>query len=148
LSLGRGARYDRVETMPMHHRRAFRHAVKLSCQVVRERDFRLVASEALDLSTAGMLVPTRLPVLTGEDLLVSFRAPRSTRWIDAHATVARVVHGRRPGDRGRRLGLVFHDLCDEDRHLLFGQLRAFPPAARARGRGDHARRADLGRPAG
>ena len=33
------------------HRRAFRRSVMLPCQVVRERDFRLVSTLALDLST-------------------------------------------------------------------------------------------------
>jgi hypothetical protein len=124
------------------HRRAFRHAVALPCQIVRERDFRLVADVALDLSTDGMLVPTDLAVLTGEPLLVSFRAPRSRRWLDAEAVVARVVHGRRPGDQGRRLGLSFHGLDAEARQLLFRQLRDQPPAGpRADARGPHLRRA-------
>src|SRR5262245_29914193 len=101
------ARYDRGEVMATQHRRAFRHRVVLDCQVVRVRDFRLVAAAMLDLSTAGMQVSTMLPVLTGEDLLVSFRAPRSGRWIDTDAVVARVIHGRRPGDGGRCLGLSF-----------------------------------------
>lgn len=117
--------------MPTAHRRAFRHAVALPCQVVRERDFRLIADVSLDLSTGGMLVPTSVRVLTGEPLLVSFRAPRSTRWLDAEAVVARVVHGRRPEDRGRMLGLSFQGLDAEDRQLLFQQLRAAPPSSRA-----------------
>jgi hypothetical protein len=126
--------------MPIHHRRAFRHAVALPCQIVRERDFRLVADVALDLSTAGMLVPTELTVLTGEPLIVSFQAPRSSRWLDTQAVVARVVHGRRPGERGRRLGLAFQDLEIEARHLLFRQLRDLPPATRGTARGRHERR--------
>jgi hypothetical protein len=68
-----------------HPRRAFRREVILSCQVVRERDFRLVSELALDLSTQGMLVSTDLRVLTGEPLLVSFRPPRSDRWLDVSA---------------------------------------------------------------
>jgi c-di-GMP-binding flagellar brake protein YcgR len=129
----------------MHHRRAFRHAVSLPCQIVRERDFRLVASSALDLSTGGMLVPTDVRVLTGEELLVSFRVPRSPRWLDAQAVVARVVHGRRPGERGRSLGLAFLELDEGDRQLLFRQLRTAPPASRGAGghRGAHARRTDV-----
>jgi len=115
----------------MIHRRAFRHAVSLPCQIVRERDFRLVADLALDLSTDGMLVPTELSVLTGEPVLVSFRAPRSPRWLDVDAVVARVVHGRRPGDRGRRLGLAFQGLAPEERHLLFRELCGVPPSTRA-----------------
>jgi hypothetical protein len=125
----------------MPHRRAFRHAVDLSCSIVRERDFRLVGERAVDLSTDGMLVSTELPVLTGEPVLVSFRVPRSTRWIDAEAVVTRVVHGRRPGERGRRLGLSFRGLDSELRHLLFQQLRALPPAApRGASAGQRARR--------
>jgi c-di-GMP-binding flagellar brake protein YcgR len=115
-----------------HHRRAFRREVLLSCQVVRERDFKLISELALDLSTEGMLVSSKLAVLTGEPLLVSFRAPRSSRWIDARATVARVVHGRRPSDRGRCLGLVFEELDDASRGALFRQLRGLPPPESAR----------------
>ena len=113
-------------------RRAFRREVLLSCQVVRERDFRLVSDLALDLSTEGMLVSTEQRVLTGEELLVSFRPPRSDRWLDVQATVARVVHGRRPSDRGRCLGLSFHAFDAASRRLLFNQLRGLPPPEPAR----------------
>ena len=111
---------------PMN-RRAFRREVRLSCQVVRERDFRLVADFALDLSTDGMLVSTKLPVLTGEELIVTFRAPQSAMWIDAEATVARVIHGRRPGDHGRSIGLTFHSMSEAMNRKLFEQLRGLPP---------------------
>ncbi|MEO7330051.1 MAG: PilZ domain-containing protein [Minicystis sp.] len=107
-------------------RRALRRELRLTCQVVRERDFRLVAELCLDLSPKGMLVATELPILTGEQLLVSFRAPRSTRWFDQPATVARVVHGRRPGERGRRLGLHFEEISASEREQLFRLLRDLP----------------------
>lgn len=113
-------------------RRAFRREVLLSCQVVRERDFRLVSELALDLSTDGMLVSTEQRVLTGEELLVSFRPPRADRWLDVQATVARVVHGRRPGDRGRCLGLTFHAVDEPSRRLIFRHLRGLPPPEPAR----------------
>jgi hypothetical protein len=128
--------------MLTHHRRAFRHAVALPCQIVRERDFRLIAEVSLDLSTEGMLVPTDLRVLTGEPLVVSFRPPRSGRWIDTEAVVARVIHGRRPGDAGRRLGLSFQGLTPAARQLLFQELRTLPPAQRRDAQGRHARRTD------
>ncbi len=132
-----------AHVMPTHHRRAFRHLVELPCQVVRMRDFRLVARTALDLSSDGMYVAADVPVLTGEPLLVSFRAPRTERWIDADAHVARVVHGRRPGDRGLGLGIAFAGLDDEARHLLFQRLASLRPAPRGRReRGGHARRTD------
>jgi c-di-GMP-binding flagellar brake protein YcgR len=130
---------------PSSYRRAFRHEVRLPCQIVRERDFRLVGDRALDLSTAGMLVATDMRVLTGEELIVSFCAPRSKRWFDLSATVARVVHGRRPGDDGRRLGLSFHGVDEGSRRALFDQLSAVPPASRSRRGARHHRRSDQAR---
>ncbi len=113
-------------------RRAFRREVLLTCQIVRERDFRLVSDLALDLSTDGMLVATEQRLLTGEPLLVSFRRPRSLRWLDVSATVARVVHGRRPGDRGRCLGIAFDPLGEQERRMLFRHLRGLPAPEPAR----------------
>ncbi|MEA2748297.1 MAG: hypothetical protein QOI41_2440 [Myxococcales bacterium] len=112
---------DSPELEPV--RRAFRRFVRLDCQVVREHDFRLVGDLALDLSTKGMLVRARTRVLTGEELLVAFRPPRSNRWIDAHATVARVVHGRRPGDTGLSFGIEFHGMEMGHEDLIFEKLR-------------------------
>ena len=90
-----------------------------------------------------MLVPTDLPVLTGEPLLVSFRPPLSGRWLDAEAVVARVVHGRRPGDHGRRLGLSFQGLAPGTHGSSSSSSSApCPPPAAARPRGRHARRTD------
>jgi len=109
------------------HRKAFRRGVLVTCQVVREHDFRRVSQLGLDLSTDGMLVATRDVVLTGEELIVSFRAPLSDRWFDAEATVARVIHGRRPGDRGRCLGLSFRGQTAAWQRELFAQLRGLPP---------------------
>lgn len=112
------------------NRRAFRRSVLLPCQVVRERDFRLVSSLALDLSTEGILVLTGERVLTGESLLVSFRAPQGeVGWFDVEAKVARVVHGRRPGDRGRCLGLSFDVMGEADKLRLFEGIRGLPPAS-------------------
>jgi hypothetical protein len=119
-----------VELDPV--RTSFRRFVSIDCQVVRERDFRLVGDVAIDLSTKGMLVRARSPVLTGEELLVAFRPPRCNCWIDAQATVARVLHGRRPGDTGLAFGIEFHGLAREFEDLLFEKLRgmAAPPAMR------------------
>ncbi len=114
------------------HRRAFRREVLLWCQVVRERDFKLVSSLAFDLSTEGMQVLSGERVLTGEPLIVSFRSPGARGWFDLEATVARVIHGRRPGDRGRGLGLSFHSMCEGDKGRLFDGLRGLGPAVSQR----------------
>jgi hypothetical protein len=87
--------------------RPIRHTAHIVCQIVRERDFKLVADRVLNLSIQGMLVAPADPVLTGEKLIVSFQLPDDGEWVDATATVARVVHGRRPGEFRRALGLEF-----------------------------------------
>ena len=105
-------------------RAAFRRFVRLDCQVVREHDFRLVGDLALDLSTKGMLVRgVGLRVLTGEELYIAFRPPRSNHWIDCHGYVARVLHGRRPGDKGLSFGIEFDAMDRSDEELIFEKLR-------------------------
>lgn len=112
--------------------RPSRHSLRLECQVVRERDFQLVADRIENLSTWGALVGPADAVLTGETVLVSFRLPDGV-WIDASAVVTRVLHGRRPGETTRRLGIEFKDLTEYDRFLLrraVGHRPVAPPGAR------------------
>ena len=110
-------------------RQAFRRFVRLDCEIVREHDFKAIGSLALDLSTNGMLVQTRERVLTGEEVVFAFRPPGSNRWVDGVATIARVVHGRRPGDVGRAFGLEFADITRADQSHLWERLRGLPPPA-------------------
>jgi hypothetical protein len=125
-------------------RKALRRSVRIDCQVVRERDFTLIGRRAVDLSDGGMLVLSEpcwpsssrarspdLDVLTGEDMVVSFRAPATRLWFDCAATVARVIHGRRPEDWGPCLGLSF-DLDEVNRARLGAELRGLPPPLPAR----------------
>ncbi len=109
-------------------RRPSRHTVRISCQVVRERDFRLIADRVENLSTWGMLVTPSDPVVTGEKVFVSFQVPGSEEWIDATATVTRVIHGRRPNETTRKLGLEFDDLSPYDRFRLRRALKKVPVA--------------------
>jgi hypothetical protein len=97
-------------------RSASRREVVLPCQAVRERDFVLIADRTLDISVDGLLLPLRRRVLTGESLIVSFTIPGM--WIDAEATVARVIHGRRPGDGGLAVGVVFDHIAASARAAL------------------------------
>jgi PilZ domain len=104
-------------------RGATRREVALPCQAVREHDFKLIADRTLDISIDGLLLPLRshsTRVLTGETLIVSFSIPGM--WIDAEATVARVVHNRRPGDDGLAVGVVFDLLAPSARAALAGFL--------------------------
>ena len=109
-------------------RRPVRHCVHSSCQVVREHDFRLVADTIEDLSEEGMRVGPADPVLTGQVLLVSFKIPHFDIWVDTEAVVSRVVHGRRPGEHRRSLGLEFIELMPWHRYLIREAIRRLPPA--------------------
>ncbi len=109
-----------------------RRSVRIECQVVREHDFKLVGSRAIDLSPEGMLLLSEARVLTGEELIVAFRAPSTRRWMDCMATVARVIHGRRPGDWGTCLGVSFEMMDDAMRARLRAELRGIPPPMPAR----------------
>jgi hypothetical protein len=110
---------------PRADRRALRRSIRVSCQVVRERGFKLVARQLLDASEDGLLVAAEASVLTGEPLLVTFQLPFRRTWIDAATTVARVIHGRRPSDRGRSLGLSFDSIDPSMRDALRKELAWF-----------------------
>ena len=114
-----------VPTMRKGHTlrpRSSRHRIRIPCQVVRMRDFKLVADSIENLSLGGILVGPSDPVLTGEPLYLSFRLPRSGQWIDTDAVVARVIHGRREGDHTRQLGVRFDALPSEARNAIRQQL--------------------------
>jgi hypothetical protein len=110
------------------NRRSTRHSVRLNCQVVRERDFQLIADRIVNLSASGLMVSPADPALTGERLIVSFQIPHSGHWVDAEAIVARVVHGRRPGEYTRGLALELENVEDIPKMLLGRALGRCPPA--------------------
>jgi hypothetical protein len=115
-------------SLPRLRYRYPRHTVRIACQVVRERDFELVGDRIVNLSMSGMLITPADPAITGERLIVSFCLPKSDLWIDAEATVARVLHGRRGGEYSRALALEFEDLPFSSQVMLAGDLRSVPPA--------------------
>lgn len=114
-------------------RRATRHAAKLTCQIVRERDFRLVATRTIDVSADGMRVVLDDPdVKVGDALLVSFRATPFGIWFDVPGQVTRVIAGRRPSDKGRRAMGISLDIPAVTKLILRGAIRKIPPPLPAR----------------
>ncbi|HMR73456.1 MAG TPA: PilZ domain-containing protein [Polyangiaceae bacterium] len=107
--------------------RDIRRTARIQCQVVRLRDFSLVADRILDISEHGMLVGPADPVLTGEEVMISFQAPGLLDYIDMEAVVARIVHGRRPGETRRELGLEISYADRFTRRLLSAFSRRMPP---------------------
>lgn len=108
-------------------RREVRRAISLPCQIVRESDFRLVAETALDVSPDGMLIRTEIDLEPGENVFVSFRATELGIWFDSEARVARVIRGRRPGDKGKAVGITFSTMSRVKRFILRNHLRKVPP---------------------
>ena len=74
-----------------------------------------------------MLVSSDHDLEVGEALIVSFKATQLGLWFDTDACVTRVIKGRRPGDRGRGIGLSFSSLDRVKRLILRGHLRRVPP---------------------
>lgn len=121
-------------------RMTVRRAVGTVCQAVTEEGFQLLGERALDLSPEGMLLESEVETAVGADVIVSFRAPGTRIWLDAEATVARIVRGRRRADRACGIGLRFRSFDDVSRAILGASLRGRPPPAPARAvRKDYAR---------
>jgi hypothetical protein len=110
-----------------NERREIRRALSIPCQVVREQDFQLVANASLDVSPEGMLVATDAELVPGETMFVSFKTTQLGIWFDSEASVARVIAGRRPGDKGRGVALRFTSMSGVKRLILRGHLRGVPP---------------------
>lgn len=123
--------------------RPSRHSVRIPGQIVRVRDFQLVADTIVNLSTWGALVGPADPVLTGEQVYASFRLPGADDWLDAMGVVTRVVHGRRPSEHQRQLGIEFTDLGPHDRYRIRRALESLPLAPPGARLGRRAR-VDLG----
>jgi hypothetical protein len=121
-----------MEMLMSSERRSVRRSVFVDCQVVRERDFVLLGERAVDLSQDGMLVLSERAVRLGEELIVTFRVPGTRLWVDTLAYAVRTVAGRRRGDRGPAIGLMFAPLSGEDNLLVRTSLERFPPIFPAR----------------
>lgn len=108
-------------------RRSLRRAVRTRCQAVAIDGFRLLGQRVLDLSTRGMLLAADGGAELGEEVVLTFQAPRGGPWIDAVAEVTRVIEGWRPWDPGYAVGLRFTRLDSESRGDLLAHLAGMPP---------------------
>ena len=116
-------------------RQTIRRAVEVSCCVVRQSDGKIVGRKGFDLSPYGMRVELKdIDVDPGDLLHVCFQATHLQKWFYTDARAARVLHGRRPREKGRSLGLSFETLDAVSRLILRGALRKIPPTLPARER--------------
>lgn len=113
--------------LPANRRGEMRRMVRLACRVRRMEDWRLLGDRTVDLSPQGMLVLSDERIEEQTECVVSFQATELPIWFDACARITRVVEGRRPGDKGRALGVHFETLPAVSRLILRGFLRRHPP---------------------
>lgn len=92
--------------------------MRMACQVVRERDFKLVATSVMNVSETGLFVDGEAPVCFGDKIIVTFYSPAARSWIDAEGTVTRVAHGPRWMGRKQAFGVAFHHIDDTSRRNI------------------------------
>lgn len=116
------------DILPVRNRVVIRRFVGVRCEAVTDDGFRLIGRTIRDLSSTGAFLETDADLVFGELVYLAFQAPRTRRWLDACALVARRVSGRRETDRGKRgVGLRFVSMDATDRAILEASLRKMPP---------------------
>lgn len=95
--------------------RSPRFSMRMPCQVVREHDFKLVATQVMNVSESGLFVDAELPVRFGERLIVTFYSPAARSWIDAEGTVTRVALGPKWMGRTQAFGVQFDNIDSDSR---------------------------------
>ena len=112
---------------PRRRRRILRHAARGRCQAVGLEGFRLLGERILDISPMGMMVAADSEAAAGEEVMVSFQVPGTKLWVDAEATIARVIEGWRPFDPGYAIGLQFTSIDLATRLMIRESLKGTPP---------------------
>lgn len=116
------------DAQPIQRRIHRRHAVSIACEAVREEGFVHIGGRLIDLSDEGCFVQTStIDLAFGEEVFLSFKAPRSRQWVDAIAVVTRRSKGLRHNDHPQGLGLCFIEMSAMDRAILSASLLRLPP---------------------
>lgn len=118
----------------MQQRRAIRRAVEIPCTLFRAKDFHVVGSRTLDLSTDGMLIGAEDDLTEGEGVFVSFTFTQFAIPFRVKGQIARIIRGRRERDRMPAVGISFDAIDPVSRLILRGHLRRIPPVLPARAR--------------
>lgn len=105
-------------------RTAPRRLARVRCEAVNADGFVEVGGTLRDLSDTGMLLEANVPLAPGEELYLSFQAPRTSQWV---SLVARVMRASRPVDRpGCLAGLVIEEMDPVERSILLGAIERLP----------------------
>lgn len=104
-----------------HSRRLVRRGIEIGCELYSERGGSR-RERVLDLSHEGARVSTDVPLLCGEEVLLSFVVPGALD--DRVSTVCKVAH---TAQKDRAVGLSFLDLSTTNRGDIQRRLRGVPP---------------------
>jgi len=104
----------------------------LPAKIVSCTDFRHMGRLILDINHLGVLIAADRLADIGEPMLLEFALPGDGEAIEALGRVSRIVHGRRPTDRGYCLGIEFTFMPIEQQWELVQRLRGTPPPIPAR----------------
>lgn len=104
-------------------RRTLRRALPSVCEAVRLDGFSRFSRRILDLSPHGALLACDAPIDPGDEVVLSFRAPKQGPWIDVVSEVCRVFGD----DVGYCAGVSFTELEPALAEELGWRLRGVPP---------------------
>lgn len=116
----------------IQERSSIRRGLMLDCEVVSERDFRLLGEITYDVSRDGILLDALDFAEVGEPVIFSLRLPYSDELLEGHGRVARIVRGLRETDEGPAIGIEFTELDGMMSARLDAALRGAPPPVPAR----------------
>lgn len=111
-------------------RASLRYVARVPCEAVTADDFRRVGGTLRDVSDHGFLLQADVSLVPGEEVFLSFRAPRTSLWVAAVAKVVRVA--RQDGRRGCLAGLSVESMDPVERGILAGAVGRLPPKPRRR----------------
>jgi len=107
-------------------RRAERHALEMSCELIQRTWDEPIRHEVKDISSRGMWVRTSFPLAVGDHVVVSLPGQGDAgSQMMVFARVSRAASRLRGGRRG--MALEFIDLSKSERRQLGRWLRAQPP---------------------
>jgi hypothetical protein len=85
-----------------------------------------------DFSEEGMLLQTTAPLALGEELYLSFRAPKTTQWVSLVARVSR-THAKLAREGTTWLaGITISEMDGVERSILMGAVSLLPELPRKR----------------
>ena len=112
-----------------------RRIARIPCEAVAAEGFTKVGGTIRDFSQEGMLLQSTSPLALGEEVYLSFRAPRTTQWVSLVARVSR-THAKQGSDgTGQHTwlaGITITEMDSVERSILMGAVSLLPERPRKR----------------